>query len=300
MFCLLSAGQQREAAVALHETLDFLRYQYADDLSGYQGDNVQYILEKLRQKYKNASTDGKTRTKRSLPTVLCFDDVTFASSYRAPPSERFTNSGRFVFSDTLRKQSLRYRDNFHEPDRSFDANGGLSNARFRSALSSRRYGSVKPSSKANLEPGTPLETESLRGIIIRNKRELEQNEGQQALPNDNAATTNQHSASSLATKLPTSELASTDVGPSSRALGYRSSPVLPNEDVTEETSGSSGSLEPDDDTEALQVDGYGGRGSTAMYSENAHAQKLLKIAHILHYASIAILGVFVLQVRFDV
>lgn len=278
-------GQQREAAVALHQTLDFLRYQYADDLSGYQGDNVQYILEKLQQKYKNASTDGKTRTKRNLPAVLCFDDVTTASSYKAPRSERLTDR-RLGLSDPLRKQSFRYGDSLHERYRYFDINGGLGNVK----TSSRRYASVP---QLNVETGTLLGT--VHGII-RNKRQLVQKEAQQSLLYNDAVATNRQPGPGMTTraaaKQPLSKLSSTDPSALSELL---------HEDVTEEMPGPSGSVEEDeskDDTEASLVDSYGGHGSTVMFSENAHAKKLMKIAHILHYASIAILGVFVLQVRF--
>lgn len=291
-------GQQREAAVALHQTLDFLRYQYADDLSGYQGDNVQYILEKLRQKYKNASTDGKSRTKRGL-NVLCFDDATTASSYKAPRGERFPD-GRIGLSDPLRKQSFRYGDSLHERYRSFDVNGGLSNAK----TSSRRYASVPQLNGADVEPGTLLGT--VHGII-RNKRQIVQKEAQQSLLYNDASATNRQPGPGMttrtATKQPLFKLASTDASASSRVRSYLSSAELLHEDVTEEVTGPSGSVEEDDskdDTEASLVDSYGGRGSTVMFSENAHAKKLMKIAHILHYASIAILGVFVLQVRFSI
>jgi len=234
------SGQSREATLDLSLAIDYLKGNYRTELDGYTGDNLVYILDKLRGNSSD-NNNSDSELNHNAGDSNSSDDIVRSrrSAIETEIEDKYKLQNGFVISTVL---------------------------------------DTKPSSELGIYARTVAT--SARGItsllwqIYRNSRlQLKDDDEHRESGRRN------NDLSVLTTRRSTDEMIS---------LSITASPVSLLTDSFEPRSvrhrrGSAAAVAPGADDE-----GY--------YKHYTEADKLLKIAHILHYISIAILGVFVIQV----
>lgn len=307
-YILLFPGQQQEATIALNQTIDFLSLHFASDLSDYQGNDFQTILEKLRQKYRNNHEGNGERA--AVIDVNDSDDTTTTGGGRSiPVSRSFFHSSSPLESDSrrgeesmqnaedLRRKYKRNAFDFESADRrSSEPRERLRTAH---AVSSNR----ERSEKKTLENFGYSIDEQNNPDSFSIDREIDAKNSISNFKNRFLNSQNSFDIRRLRRRRIRQNSKESDVRVKAlrRSVDARKTEEYETafDDATIPPK-STANPTPDDFSSAKEHLGgncYSGHVTPVFLSGNKHAVKLLKIAHTLHYASIAILGIFVLQAR---
>lgn len=301
----MDTGQQRAATSDLFQAMVFLKDQYAEDLVDYHGEGIGYILDKIRLKHhksvnRNSSTaeTDVTRIKRH-ETFQQQDKWTLRLATSVPVITRF--------------EGLLGKPGESEPFKSFEG----SSKNHEGSNKSSRVGVpsfISGHSRAVVDPlGVGLARVSRRtaagfsGLIEPKRKRYIRQTGHQ---NDDqskdfvvarvtrtpVARSRDRDSSSFVYAEPDGHQSLSD---SAAAEFKQKRSKLVSKSVVV----SSHDNDDDDNDDYDDKDGRGDHvtaaGDESSFTiKNAYAEKLLKIAHILHYGSIAILGVFVIQVTY--
>lgn len=271
----------------------FLKDQYAADLGDYHGEGIGYILDKIRLKQNpangNSSTTAETNVTRSKrhQTLPQPDKWTLLLATSAP------------VMPTPFEVGLREKPSEPEP---LESLYGSSKVHKGPSFLDTKVPSFMPGhSRADVDPlSVGLARVSRRAVNgfsglfePRRKRYIRQARHKNDQDNDFV----------IARVTRTPVVGSRDEGSSSSSRGFvytepdsdaaavKRSAELASESVVVRSHDN----EEDEDYEG-KADGGDHHLTESFTIKNTYAEKLLKIAHILHYGSIAILGIFVIQV----
>lgn len=303
----MDTGQQRAATSDLFQAMVFLKDQYAEDLVDYNGEGIGYILDKIRLKHhkpanRNSSTAEAdvTRIKRH-ETFLQQDKWTLLLATSAPIPTRFERGlGKPGESEPL--ISLEGSSKIHNGSNKSSRVGVPSfiPGHSRAVVDPLSVGLARVSRQTVTGFSGPLEPKRKRYI----RQTGHQNDDQ-----------SKDFVIARVTRTPFAESRDRDSSSSPKGFVYAepddhqldsAAAAEFKQKRSELVSESVVVSSHDNDDDNDDYDDKDGRGDhvTAAGDEssftikNSYAEKLLKIAHILHYGSIAILGVFVIQVTY--
>lgn len=274
----LIPGQYQEATADLLEAIDFLKEVYSHDLNGYSGDNIHYILDTLKRK---RPTDDDTMR---LPLRPSCPNSSFSSSF---PSysivNHLTDSGVRIDAAPNRRST-----------------GGWDPRPVEETLTTRREPRVPAGEEKNIARGAVLIKYQRPEIPVNSKtggneatfdKFSMQMDTSVLSPQDPMQLNDRTSSEPIRLRKRTanrSEHRRKRSGKRRRNRTSRSHPATIRTDsqnlLPSAENGSSFT-----EINSNSSDGY--------YRKYSYAANLLKIAHMLHYVGIGILGIFVVQVN---
>lgn len=265
---LVFEGQYREATSDLFEAMNFIKHSFSADLEGYDGDNIHYVLSTLRTKHALLLPSNFSKQHMSHPGRH--------DAYPPHPLQSSSVIGHKSSPDHASEDPVTSAVNM-EPVKVASSATAYSQ-KTRSGKRIRRLSSVIGDYKTSPD-GSRFNKSLMQYVHVKTKTVVEKKDVvQSTLIEDDALEIDSKAINSDRTINTAGTGAGTGSG-SGTALyaddDFNS--ALSEEDLLEKS-------------DSLRND------SVKYYKDYSYSEKLLKIAHILHYIGIGILGFFVIQV----